>query len=231
MAENHSKPIHWLIWLLAAVVLLSGFWYLIGLDRYNSDVVSRLPLGDSVFHIFRIVSWFLLWLPGVALQAALFLRQRKSVFVLAPLLQIAAIVLYLAAPQVAPIAGTIGFIGLLLPLFLQPLKTRTGTFFIRLLLIGLGILFYLRNSYEQFPMSWIWMSAFWIIYAPQSLWHGLSRAMESARPEDLKKEETLKEIRAYRWLKTAGYVLGVLFGASFVILSILIKIVLSQNTR
>jgi len=187
-----------LIFVAAAFLLAGGA--ITGAVLRERGIGFAPPIAEIIYRAL----WTVLWLPGIAMAVVLLVRTRRARLVASLVLQSAAVALYWTSTSRLPIAGTLGVLGLGLPIFIPVSGETFGKSCLRVLLLVITPA--IAYAEDAWPSAVAIVAALWIPYAA-GIWPQVDKALgEMARRED----ERRKSSRAYRWLDRALIALAIL---------------------
>jgi len=173
-----------------------------------------IGFAPAIAEIIYRALWTVLWLPGIAMAVVLLVRTRRARLVVGLVLQSAAVALYWTSTSRLPIAGTLGVLGLGLPIFIPVGGETFGKSCLRVfLLIITSTIAYAEDAW---PSAGAIVAALWIPYAA-GIWAEVDKALgEVARRED----ERRRRSRTYRYLDRVLIALAVLLVCAMLVIAI-----------
>jgi hypothetical protein len=159
--------------------------------------------------------WTVLWLPGMAMAVVLLVGTRRARLAVGLALQCAAVALYWTSSSRLPIAGTLGVLGLGLPVFIPVRGETFGRSFLRILLLVTTST--IAHAEDAWPFAVAIVVALWVPYAA-AIWPGVDKALEEVARRE---EERRKSSRAYRYLDRALVAFAVLLIIAMLVIAII----------
>ena len=167
--------------IFVAVLFLIAGAALAGAVLRERGIGFTPPIAEIIYRVL----WTVLWLPGIVMAVVLLVRTRRARLVVGIVLQCAAVALYWTSTSRLPIAGTLGVLGLGLPISIPTHGETFGKSCLRILLLVIASV--IAYAGDAWPCAVAIVAAFWMPYAA-----GIWPKAEQALQEMWRQEEQLR---------------------------------------